>query len=413
MINLKFSLKSLFTALMILSFLPSYGTVEQPEVQKGVLDLREWEFNSDGAIELRGEWEFYWDQLLFPFEFDLHKNRQVYHRHFPKLWKNDTIGGELITPEGFATHRARVILNSVTPELAVRIPHYYSAYFLFINGEYISTNGQVGISEATSNPHWKSITKDLKVRSDTLDIVLQISNFKHSRGGSLFPIVLGEKVAMQTQTRREEANDLIMAASLFFVGLFFMILYWFGRHEKQIFFYALFCLFYSYRAIGSGNYTLHSLMPDIPWIVTIKLEYVTMFLATLFFTFYTYNLYKKETSQIFLVFAMIFCIGCTLIAVIFPVSVFSYLVAPFSVFLIASFAYLLYTYVLAVRAKREGSKLSLFSSVLLFAVICMALLEYFGYIKVSLLYYFIGFQQFFFIQSIILFYRYNLSLIHI
>ena len=85
-------------------------------------------------------------------------------------------------------------------------------------------------------------TKELKVKSDTLDIVLQISNFKHSRGGSFYPITLGEKVSIQTGTKREEANDLIMAASLFFVGLFFMILFWFGRHEKQIFFYALFLI---------------------------------------------------------------------------------------------------------------------------------------------------------------------------
>ncbi|MFY0625855.1 MAG: response regulator [Reichenbachiella sp.] len=397
----------LFLSALFFLSIKSFGAKEVPLVEKGVLDLRDWEFSNDGSVAIKGEWEFYWDELLFPFEFELDKNRKVSYRFFPSLWKNDSVNNEVISPQGFATHRARVVLNSITPELAVSVPHFYSAYILFINGEYIASNGQVGMSEETSNPHWQLISKDLKVKSDTLDIVLQISNFKHSRGGSFYPIKLGDKVSMQTESRREEANDLVMAASLFFVGLFFMILFWFGRHEKQIFFYALFCLFYSYRAIGSGNYTLHSLMPDIPWIITTKLEYVTMFLSSLFFSYYSYNLYKKETSQIFLVFATFFCLLSTAVTIIFPVTIFSYLVAPFSIFLIASFTYLVYTYVLAVIAKREGSKLSLISSVILFGVICMALLEYFGYIEVALLYYFIGFQQFFFIQSVILFYRYN------
>ncbi len=394
-------------SIVLLLFSESVRADESPSVENGQIDLREWDFGSDGPAELSGEWEFYWDQLLFPFEFDLDKRRKVNYRTLPQLWKGDTLNGEAVTPQGYATYRAKVILNSVTPELAITIPHFYSAYFLFINGEYIANNGQVGISESTSNPHWQLKTKEFKTKNDTLDIVLQISNFQHSRGGAYYPILLGEKVQMQTQTERATAKDLIMAASLFFVGLFFLILFWFGRHERQIFYYALFCLFYSYREVGSGNYTLHSLIPDLPWILTIKLEYVTMFLSALFYTFYSYNLYKKETSEVFMVFAGAFFIVCTVMTIIFPVTVFSYLGIPFALFLIALFAYLYFTYVKAVIAKREGSILSLVSSSILIVVVVVEVLDYLNHVEGSLMFYFVGYQQFFFIQSIILFYRYN------
>ena len=402
------------TAAFLFTFLAVFCTLSSsaqekvvPKIEQGLIDLRDWEFGPDGPVELSGNWEFYWDQLLFPFEFDLDRRRKIHYYEFPKLWKNDTLNGESITPKGYATYRTQVILNSVTPELAITIPHFYSAYFLFINGEYIANNGQVGISESTSNPHWQLQTKEFKTKSDTLDIVLQISNFQHSRGGPLRPIRLGEKLQMQTQTQRAMANDLIMASSLFFVGLFFMTLFWFGRHEKQIFFFALFCLFYSYRAVGSGNYTLHSLVPELPWILTVKLEYMTMFLSALFFTFYSYHLYKKETSDVFMVFAGAFFVFCTLMTLVFPVTVFSYLAIPFVLFLVILFLYLFFTYIMAFRAKREGSILSLVSSSILLVVAVVAVLEYFEYFKGSLLFYFIGYQQFFFIQSIILFYRYN------
>jgi len=384
----------------------SLAGIEPPTAKGGVLDLREWQFSKRTPVSLSGEWEFYWDRLIHPTEMKIVTPDTLF-REFPKLWLADTIGDQIITPQGFATQRLRVILNSVTPELSISIPHFFCAYILYINGDFIAANGHVGETEETSKPYWQSITRDLKVTSDTLDMVLQISNFRHSRGGTLADIKLGEKVIMQTLKLQQEAFDLIMASSLFFVGLFFMVLFWFGRHEKQIFFYALFCLFYSYRAIGSGNYTFHSLFPDIPWIITLKLEYVTMYMAALFFGFYSYNLYKEETAKIFVRICLLFCGICVFITLFFPVSIFTTLAAPFSIFVLLSFIYMFITYVMAVIHKREGSQLSLISSLILFLVVGSVILEYFGILKGSMLFHFFGYQQFFFIQSIILFYRYN------
>jgi len=379
---------------------------EIPKVSKGVIDLREWKFQDSKPLEINGEWEFYWGQLIFPAEFYSSIINPVY-REFPKLWKGDTIDNEYILPHGYATHRARVILNSVTPELSIAVPQFYSAYILFINGDYICSNGQVGVSEETSNPHWEIYTRNLKITSDTLDIVLQVSNFQHSRGGPLYPIKLGEKVKMQTIKMRNEANDFIMAASLFFVGLFFMVLFSFGRHEKSILYYSLFCLLYSYNAIGSGNYTFHSLFPDLPWLLTLKLEYITLFLASLSFSFYSYHLYKEETSKYFLMVVSVFCFGSVLITLFSPVNIFTTIITGYSVFAFISAIYIFSTYILAKARKREGSKLSLISSTLLFVMFGYMLLEYFGIVEKSLLLYFFGYQQFFFVQSIILFYRYN------
>lgn len=385
--------------------LVSYGK-DQPVAKKGILDLREWKFQKNEPISLHGEWEFYWDKILYPTDFDS-LNVQPKYRMFPKLWKSAVEQGDTISPVGYATHRLKVVLNSVTPELAITIPHFYCSYLLFLNGEYMGSNGQVGLTEKTSKPHWQYLTRELKVTTDTLDIVLHISNFEHSRGGSFYDIKLGEKIKMQTIEGRQKAFDLIMSSSLFFIGLFFMVLYWFGRHEKQILYYSLFCLFYSYRSVGSGSYTLHSLYPELPWLWTLKAEYITMFLSALFFAYYSYYLYKRETSRFFLLLTTVTCVSFAVITFLFPVRIFTQLVAPFSVILLLGFLYLMYTYIWAVGKRREGSWISLISSSLLFMVMGTVVFEHFGFLKGSMLFYFIGYQQFFFFQSIILFYRYN------
>ncbi|WP_456462834.1 response regulator [Reichenbachiella sp.] len=398
-------LNYLILGLLMLSFLSS-NAQELPTAKQGILDLREWEFQKNEPVSLAGEWEFYWERILYPADFDYLDLPETY-RKFPMLWEGDIIDEDTITPVGFATQRLQVIVNSVTPELAITIPHFYSSYLLFLNGEYLGSNGQVGMHEVTSKPHWQYMTREFKVKSDTLEIVLQISNYKHSRGGSFYDIKLGEKVKMQTVEGRQKAFDLIMSSSLFFIGLFFMVLFWFGRHEKQILYFSLFCLFYSYRSIGSGSYTLHSLYPELPWLLTLKAEYITMFMAGLFFSFYSYYLYKRETSRLFLLFVTIISGTFVLITLFAPVKFFTKLVGPYSVMILIGFIYMMYTYVLAVVNKREGSLMSLISSFLLFLVMGAVILEHFGFMKNSMLFYFVGYQQFFFFQSIILFYRYN------
>ena len=39
---------------------------QMPRVEKGVLDLREYDFNTNGPVEVKGEYEFYWNQMLNP-----------------------------------------------------------------------------------------------------------------------------------------------------------------------------------------------------------------------------------------------------------------------------------------------------------------------------------------------------------
>lgn len=404
--------KKMIAMLVILQMstvLSVLGQIDSPKASKGIMDLRDWQFGKNGPVKLEGEWEFYWYELINPADVASYKKKKNY-RYFPKLWEFDSIRGERMAPQGHATHRLRVILNSVTPELAISIPHFYSAYILFINGEYVASNGQAGISQQGSNPHWQFQTKNLRVTNDTLDIVLQISNFRHSKGGSAEHIRLGEKTEMQSIKSRNEAYDLIMASSLFFIGLFFMVLFSFGRHDKHILFFALFCLFYSYRAIGSGTYTFHTLYPSLPWLLTLRMEYLSMFLAAICFAFYSYFLYREDTSRLFLALCVISCGGFSLTTILFSSRVFTELVAPFAILILVGCAYLFYTYVKAVVNRREGSLISLVSTSLLFFVIGHVILVYFGFMNESKTLYFLGYQQFFFFQSIILFYKYSRKL---
>ena len=105
------------------------GERQQPVASKGVLDLSGWDFYADSNVELRGEWEFYWNQLLPPaYAFEMNKEKKTGFMSLPGSWNGYKINGKSISGEGYATFRLRVLLKNVQVPLAFKFGGMYSAY---------------------------------------------------------------------------------------------------------------------------------------------------------------------------------------------------------------------------------------------------------------------------------------------
>ena len=66
-------IKYIFFVLALMAFLFAISLCERilfkrhsPVAVDGILDLREWDFDTDGAAPLSGMWELYWEQRLSP-----------------------------------------------------------------------------------------------------------------------------------------------------------------------------------------------------------------------------------------------------------------------------------------------------------------------------------------------------------
>ena len=135
-----------------------------------------------------------------------------------------------------------------------------------------------------------------------------------------------------------------------------------------------------------------------------------MYLSCIFFVYYSYHLYKAETSIIFVKICTGLCVTLILLSLITSPIFFTQITTSFSLFILFSFIYLFYTYIKATVYDRIGSRLSLISTLFLLVTISHTILAYLGMVNQVRTLYFIRFQQFFFFQSIILFYRYTLNL---
>ncbi len=395
-----------FTLILLTILFASRSTLGQQAVN-GVIDLSNVDLTNN-AVALNGEWEFYWNKLL---THDSVKHQQKDFYQFPKLWNNGVTRNEIeLTSEGYATYRLKVVLPPKTPQLALSIGEFYNSYRLFYNGFEFEKNGVVGTSKETSVPDWLPKTVTIGRFSDTLVFVLQVSNFRHTKGGCREPILIGDKKILTAQRDFDFSYDFLLSGSLIMGGLFFLGLFMFGQHEKSVLFFALFCLTFSYRMIGSGEYAIHALFPNMPWELIIRIEYLALFIPCGIFTIYSHLLYPEDSKKYVLIgFSSVSGIF-SLLALLAPTNFFTKLVEPYFVLVITGIFYLIYVYWLAYKRNRTGAQYAFASTGIVFIVAVYLISVYLTPVQENTFLTFIGFILFFFFQSLILSYRFAHSL---
>lgn len=402
---MKVTIWALFFFISLLSIVLSpSNSYAQKVAERGILDLSTFDFNTSNPLELNGEWQFYWNEFIPPEQ----QSRSIPALvDFPHLWNEF----ESLNRNGFATYKLKILLPKNYPTLALTIPDMYSSYALYIENELVSKNGTVGESKETYSPRWEPITVTLEpFETQAIDLTLHISNFDHSKGGIRIPIYFGKNEVLQREREIKLGYTFLLTGSLIMAALFFIGLYFFGRDEKTILYFALFCLVYSYRIIGTELYPLHAFLPDLPWIFTLRLEYISLYLSAALFGVFIKNLYPVEVSKktvdifnsIFLVF--------TAAAIVLPPFYFTSILNYFFGLLTL---YIVYASWVLLRAKinqRVGSGFALASVCVVFAVFIYDLLEYFVILEENLFINFSGYIAFFFLQALTLSNRFSNTL---
>ncbi|WP_460674470.1 ATP-binding protein [Larkinella ripae] len=372
-----------------------------PQARLGVQDLRTVDFKLQ-TVALTGSWKWYWQALRKPGDPEI----PAEFTPFPLRWDQQTWKNQPLPSYGYATYALTVLLPAQTPPLALKLPDAFTSYRLFVNGQEFTHSGFPGTTRETTTPFWSTQVKPLPPTSDTLRLLLQVANFHHSKGGVYKPLELGPADVLLIDFNREQMLVFFLTGCLFMGGLFFLGLFLFGRHEISILYFSVFCLLYSYRIVGTDLYALHTLFQDTGWSLTLHLEYLSLFLSVATFALYTGSLYPEDVSRWFIRAMASISLLFAGVTIVFPPPVFTQLISPFLGLMVVYIAYAFYIYWLAARRNRPGATYSLLSTGVLLAVFVVIILKYFQVAFPEDLVLFVGYVGFFFLQSLVLSFRF-------
>jgi signal transduction histidine kinase/DNA-binding NarL/FixJ family response regulator len=295
-------MKYYFLLFIIIFLISCYTDTNQykPEAVNGILDLSEWDFEKNGIIDLRGEWEFYWNRFFSPEDFCkevLPEKSGVIN--VPGIWNDFKIDGNKIGAEGFATYRLVIKLRTTEKYLAIKLFQISSAYNLFINGNKIISLGEIGISKSLMIPVRTPITEMVEVNSDRLEIIIQVSNFHDKNSGFYYH---APYIGYEYQINEKKEQDIIFQVFLFgsilIISFYHLCLFLLYKKDISALFFSALCFCLSIRQVFTGNVLLINIMFNVPWAIIQKIDYLSFYLAAPFFLLFIYYIFKDIQSRI-------------------------------------------------------------------------------------------------------------------
>jgi two-component sensor histidine kinase len=291
----------------------------RPLATGGLLDLRHWDFERDGAARLSGDWDFFPDALMSGQE-ALGASR-VGGQIVPGHWKGKATGA--------GTYRLKVLLPSRKPSLGVKFTTVSTAFELDAAGVLVASAGRPAMERSSATAAYKPGVALLPECADSVLLVVRVSNYEYRIGGMWRPFYLGSAAALQRQSWLNELIALALASSLAILAVVFAFFIRGGAEGTCFVYFCLFSASTALRSLVTGEYVLVRLFPTIGFDAVIRLEYLGAYtiypLCLLFFSsFFSVDRDSRAVKA-----SLILCAAFLLLVPIAPLPILTWSILPY------------------------------------------------------------------------------------
>lgn len=364
--------------------------VEAEEVLNGEVTLNDKFFAEEEDISLEGKWRFYWKQLVKP-EGKADISVRPVFVDIMKSWSDLPSEKGNFHARGYATYELNIYSTKATEDLALRIPEFYSSYNLFLNGEAIANNGVVGKDISDAEPYWLPKVVAINLKKGQNRLVLHVSNFHHHKGGSVGPIALGPSSRFFFFKNLAISGSLFIAGALLIAAVFSLIVFYFQKTDFAFLFFGLFSLAYIYRLVGTDTYIFHEIFQGMSWHAGIRLEYLSLFVSVIFFTyFYKHLIHRRAPEWIFHTIGIVSAVFA--LALMLPTQVFTAMIDYYLIFIAIALIGTTYYYLKAIRWSHT---MSWFTTAAIGSLILVMTLKMSAFFGVSVNHLFLSFFGYF------------------
>ena len=220
------------------------------------------------AQAVPAQWHFAWDTLAAPDDLEFLRKQPL--RPLTQLWNVDQGTGL-----GSATYYVRLEGLDSARQYSILMPDVYTSQALYANGKLLFESGKVG-KAGIAEPKW--LVRDAVLpKGSYVDLVLHISNYTHFRGGIASMPKVAPVEELQQNLLRERVLTAALTAALLLgmIGMFASVRHY--SRKSLATWLGIICLAMAYRAVGSSEYLLHSLFPNLPFQLTVRLEYLAYY----------------------------------------------------------------------------------------------------------------------------------------
>lgn len=350
MIGIRNSMKifSLLFWVLMLSGCQNAG----PKIEDGFVDLSGWDFQTK-SIDLNGEWEFYWKRLLTPADFISNHGLKCDYIAVPKAWKGYRLNQKKLGPYGYATYRAKI---KVSPgRYALLVNKIETAFTIWVNGRKLSSVGVVGKDRQSAKPQYLNALEFFWVKKNHIEIIIQVSNFRHFQSGIVRTITLGNQKMISRQVLNRSTYNFSMACTFMIAAMYNLIIFFQRQQNRAPLFFGLIC--FSFAAyISLLLERLHILIfPNFNWEFHYKILCFTFLYSGILYLLYLKALFPDFINKKIVKALWLSTTAIALIILLTKAQVYNNIISILYLLLIISIFYCGQVLFYAIKNKQKGA----------------------------------------------------------
>jgi sigma-B regulation protein RsbU (phosphoserine phosphatase) len=329
--------------------------------KKGVLHLENWDYSN--PINLKGEWEFFWKNLILEKK-DTNNSSLPYYANLPFVWNETIYKNETLSGEGYASFKLNILLNNNFPDLYIYMQDQGTNYSVYVNGKYLG--GDNFYYEGGSHKsipiepsfHPKKFKLPHFENETSLEVVLYISNYLHDKGGPWYPIYLGTEESIREQGNNRRANDFFFSGAIVIIGIYHLIIFINRLHDRSSILFFIICFITSVRILLTADRFLFDYI-NLEGVIVYRIEYLSFYLLPPLYSYFVHVLFPKEYNyKASLAIISFFAIQIFLV-IFFPLNIFSKGLQISELLTVFALLHGIFALFNSVKQKREGAKLFL------------------------------------------------------
>ncbi|MGE5703698.1 MAG: ATP-binding protein [Clostridia bacterium] len=341
----------LVAALLMPFFYPTLNPVKL-KVEKGYLDMSNWDFQRDGSVRLTGEWEFYWNQLLYSAPEPPH---QPYWVHVPSAWESYVPDGGDRLHYGTATYRIRIGLPAGKTNYGVKISNIRTASRFYVDGVLVGSSGIPAFTAAEEAPRNEPYTAFFSTHKREVELAWEVSNHVYVNSGIIQAIYFGDQDSITQLAKRYGYYDIALITSLLILSLFYLAQVRQQKMDRAVIPLVMVAFMAMIYTMTHSEKMWFVLFPSTSYEAFSKVQMICSAWSPVFLMIYAYQLYEWKRSKHFVRSALALHLVLLMLIPVSTVDVYSQVGIYMILGNLVIQGYTLVAMIRAIRLKQDGA----------------------------------------------------------
>ncbi len=263
----------------------------------GLCDLSTGSPRFDLGVLLKGEWQFYWQQLLSPQDIEQGKGTLSGYLSPDVDWIDANLPGIDMHAGSFATYHLNFNLSGHEP-MTLWFPRMPSAVRVWLNGQVIQTIGELSTDGKEATARQRQFLHTFIPKSGVNTITIEISNYSFAYHGWVGGIVIGKPEPLRDSLVDRIVRDAISFGAILIMAFYHFYLWWMRKIRLSPLYFGSFCLAVGLRSLVAGQgQIMAQVFPETPLELQLKIEYIGIAIGLAALTLLVHDLYPREFKK--------------------------------------------------------------------------------------------------------------------